>query len=255
MTVLREAEVIVCVKYIDEMNWVKKPPVSSQLESTTGYLSSSQLVHCSTVLQQMATFHAVSLFISRISQQSLSELFPFAVEAETFRQEFHHKIIPVKEELLGYLRWCFLYDESVRNSLDLKIHKLFWKLVEMKAKPSNSSHEVLIHGNINYSNVMFRYKSGKPIDCKFVSLANVSVSCSIIDIIIYIYSVFPNDIVEQSYLSFLLTYHSHLSQLCQQLNITDHISLADLVNQFEQKKFWKNSKLQSADGRVSSEPG
>ena len=119
-------------------------------------MSSSQLSHCSVVLQQMATFHAVSMFIAKISQQSLSELFPFAVEAETFRQKFHQKIVPVKEELLGYLRWSSLYDESVRNSLDLKIHKLFWKLVEMKAKASNESHNVLIHGNINHSNVMFR---------------------------------------------------------------------------------------------------
>ena len=178
----------------------------------------------------MATFHAVSMFIAKISQQSLSELFPFAVEAETFRQKFHQKIVPVKEELLGYLRWSSLYDESVRNSLDLKIHKLFWKLVEMKAKVSNESHNVLIHGNLNHSNVMFRwnlnskdfwrfvpifsrYQSGNPVHCKFVSLADVSVSCGIIDIITYIFSVFPSDIIEQSYLSFLLTYHSHLSQV------------------------------------------
>ena len=138
------------------MSNVKNKHLSSHLEATGGHLSSSQLSHCSVVLQQMATFHAVSMFIAKISQQSLSELFPFAVEAETFRQKFHQKIVPVKEELLGYLRWSSLYDESVRNSLDLKIHKLFWKLVEMKAKASNESHNVLIHGNINHSNVMFR---------------------------------------------------------------------------------------------------
>ena len=47
-------------------------------------------------------------------------------------------------------------DESYTNLLDIRIYNLFWKLVKMKAKPSNSAQEVFVHGDLNFDNVMFR---------------------------------------------------------------------------------------------------
>ena len=123
--------------------------------NSRGHLSTRLLQHCNLVLQNLAKFHAMSLFIAKISQQPLSDLFPFAVEAESFRQEFKDKIIPIKEELKSYLCWSNL-DDSIDNSLDLKIQSLFWKLVELKAKPLLAEKEVLIHGNLNFSNIMFK---------------------------------------------------------------------------------------------------
>ena len=65
---------------------------------------------------------------------------------------------PVKETLLRHLRGSSGDpDTSLRHSLDLGTHELFWKLVEARAKPTDSSKEVLIHGNLNFHDMMFRW--------------------------------------------------------------------------------------------------
>jgi len=164
--------------------------------------------------------------VNKSSGQSLSELFPFAVEGETFRQRFKEAIHPVKEELFNYLSWSNLGDESISNFLDLRIHKLFWKLVKIKAKPTNITQEVLTHGNLNLSNILFKYdRTGRPVSCKFLGLSNMSVSSNIMDIIIFMFSSISSDIIEQSYLSLLLTYHSHFSQVkkVRRIKISFHL--------------------------------
>ena len=118
-------------------------------------MSASLLAHCHLVLHSKAQLHALSLLFSSVGGQPLSELYPFAVEANGFRQEFQEKVVPVKETILRHLN-PFCDDESYTNLLDIRIYNLFWKLVKMKAKPSNSAQEVFIHGDLNFNDVMFR---------------------------------------------------------------------------------------------------
>ena len=77
------------------------------------------------------------------------------MEAESFRQFYLGRVLPVSERLAEYLRWD-LREDQIKQILQEKIEKLFWKLLEAKAKPSDPSKEVLIHGNLNFHNIMFR---------------------------------------------------------------------------------------------------
>jgi len=172
-----------------------------------------------------------------VGGQALSELYPFAVEADGFRQEFQEKVTPVKETILKHLN-PFCDDESYTNLLDVRIYNLFWKLVDMKAKPSDPGQEVFIHGDLNFDNVLFRYERGQPTECKLLSLSSLSVSSVVMDLVIFLTSVLTPGILDTSYLSLLLCYHSHLSQICQQLGVHTCISLADLVKQFKSKRLF-----------------
>ena len=118
-------------------------------------MSASLLAHCQLILQHMAQLHSLSLLFASVGGQTLSELYPFAVEADRFRQEFQERVAPVKKTILKHLS-PFCDDESYTNLLDVRINNLFWKLVKMKAKPSNPAQEVFIHGDLNFNNVMFR---------------------------------------------------------------------------------------------------
>ena len=103
----------------------------------------------------MAKFHALSLLLAKISGETLSDIFPFAVEAESFRQLYLGSVLPVSERLAEYLRWD-LRPERIREILQEKIETLFWELLETKAKPRDPFKEVLIHGNLKFDNIMFR---------------------------------------------------------------------------------------------------
>lgn len=207
--------------------------------SSPQFLSASLLAHCHLVMQNIAQLHSLSLLFASVGGQALSELYPFAVEADGFRQEFQEKVAPVKETILKHLNpYCDDDDESYTNLLDVRIYNLFWKLVEMKAKPSDPGQEVFIHGDLNFYNVIFRYDRGQPTECKFLSLSNLSVSSVVMDLVIFLTSVLPPAILDTSHLSLLLCYHSHLSQICQQLGVRTCISLAELVKQFKSKRLF-----------------
>ena len=52
----------------------------------TAAVSPRLLQHCRVALQSVAMLHAVSMAMASTSGRPLSDMFPFAVEAETFRQ-------------------------------------------------------------------------------------------------------------------------------------------------------------------------
>ena len=76
----------------------------------------------------------------------------------------------MKEALLHHLRGrSGDQDASLRHSLDLASHELFWKLVETRAKPTDSSKEVLIHGNLNFHDILFRWVNLTYVDiCRYM---------------------------------------------------------------------------------------
>ena len=118
--------------------------------------------HCNIVLQNIAKFHALSLVISRLEGQALSEIFPFAVEGEGFRQEFKHRILPLREKILEYAMWsqAVMKEEADKQHLeaviDKRIQELFWMLLDKRSRPTDAEKEVLVHGNLNFSTIMFR---------------------------------------------------------------------------------------------------
>ena len=63
----------------------------------------ADLDHCRVVLRRMAHFHAISTLMQRDSEMCLVDLFPFAVDAECFRQRFDAHVAGVKAELVAYL--------------------------------------------------------------------------------------------------------------------------------------------------------
>ena len=159
--VLENVSVAGFVKYkqVNDKDTDNKSEEKSENEKELSELIS----HCNIVLQNMAKFHALSIAISKIEGASLSEMFPFAIEGEGFRQMFKQRIVPLKERLLDYLKWdqSFLKEDtemkSIQTKIDNEIHELFWKLLKLKAMPNKSEKEVLIHGDLDFSNLLFRY--------------------------------------------------------------------------------------------------
>jgi len=201
--------------------------------------------HCNIVLQNIAKFHALSLVISRLEGQALSEIFPFAVEGEGFRQEFKHRILPLREKILEYAMWsqAVMKEEADKQHLeaviDKRIQELFWMLLDKRSRPTDAEKEVLVHGNLNFSTIMFRYEKNEPSDCKFLNLSHVSVSSPVMDIINFLFTTIGKNIINTFHLSFLLTYHSHLVEFCQELGVTEGIiSLEELLKEFEEKKMF-----------------
>ena len=64
----------------------------------------SDLDHCRVVLRRLAHFHALSMLIQRDAEQTFLDLFPFAVDASTFREVFFTRTAIIKRELCKYLQ-------------------------------------------------------------------------------------------------------------------------------------------------------
>ena len=65
----------------------------------------------------------------------------------------------------------------------------------------------------SYITTSSRYEASQPVDCKFLDLSGVNVSSSVMDIIIFLYTVLTHQHINNCHLSYLLTYHSHLTQV------------------------------------------
>ena len=64
----------------------------------------SDLDHCRVVLRRLAHFHALSMLIQRDAEQTFLDLFPFAVDASTFKEVFFARTAIIKRELCKYLQ-------------------------------------------------------------------------------------------------------------------------------------------------------
>ena len=150
--------------------------------------------HCRVALRRLAHFHAISTLIQRDSEQSLVDLYPFAVDAVIFKQRFESCVArPVREELAKYLMHegrrgygadGLDTDEKAVEAINAHLQDLFWKLVELRAKPDDRRLGVLIHGNLEPQNIVFQYDetSGRPICAKFLDFSALTVSSPVVDI-------------------------------------------------------------------------
>ena len=118
--------------------------------------------HCTVVLQSMAKFHALSMAISRSGGMSLSEVFPFAVEADGVKQEFMRVTGAVRDAVFDYARWEYPDVEHqqklnlVKAALEGQLENLFWQLLDFRSRPLRKEREVLIHGRLDFDSAMFR---------------------------------------------------------------------------------------------------
>ena len=89
------------------MSFILQLPSQSHPDADTESLTR----HCNVVLKNIAKLHALSLLLTKISKETLADMFPFAVEAESFRQFYRSRMLPVVERLKEYLRWDLKEDQ------------------------------------------------------------------------------------------------------------------------------------------------
>ena len=155
----------------------------------------SDIDHCRVVLRRLAHFHAFSTLIQRDSGELLLDLFPFAVDAMVFREQFQCRVATVKAELVRYLvcnKGMVSDADEAAEKVERHLQDLFWRLVELRAQPQNIPRwkSVLAHGAVDLRNIVFQYDetSGRPISAKFLDFSSMTVSSPVIDISYFLHS-------------------------------------------------------------------
>ncbi len=169
--------------------------------------------HCKVVLRRMAHFHAISTLIQRDSEQKLAELYPFAVEASGFKRAFWRHVAPVRRVLSKYLEVSGKGGNSDKSDksdqVDEHLEALFWKLVQLRAHPSDRRLSVLIHGRLDLCNIVFQYDEdvgGRPICAKFLDFSSLTVSSPAIDISYFLHRAVHPDVAAANHSALLHHY-------------------------------------------------
>jgi hypothetical protein len=219
--------------------------------SFSGYRSYKEehlndLDHCRVVLRRMAHFHAISTLIQRDSEMCLVDLFPFAVDAECFRQRFDAHVTGVKSELMGYLTGRRLHAgkqkqlaSDLEETIEEHLQDLFWKLVELRTHPHDRRFCVLIHGCLDAGNIVFQYDedSGRPICAKFIDFSCLTVSSPVIDITYFLHRAVRPELAQQHHAALLQHYHkSHLEAIKSFGMHGFEMELETLLNEYQDKQ-------------------
>ena len=207
----------------------------------------------------MAHFHAFSLIIQRDADQHLLDLYPFAVDASTFREAYQSRVAIVKHELCKYLmassnpgaprlEGCVIKEpddisirERAENRIERHLQELFWRLIELRAQPKDEKIRmcVLGHGCLDLRNIVFQYDetSGRPIACKFIDFSTLTVASPVIDLTYFLHSSVLPEVASHHHGLLLQIYHrSHLEAI-ESFGIHGYeIELEDLVNEYQSKQ-------------------
>ena len=217
--------------------------------------------HCRVVLRRLAHFHAFSMIIQRDADMSLLDLYPFAVDASTFREAFQSRVAIVKHELSKYLmassygggnaprlEGCVLKEadetstrEWAENKIERHLQELFWRLIELRAQPKEEQIRlcVLGHGSLDLRNIFFQYDevSGRPIACKFIDFSALTVSSPVIDLTYFLHSSVVPEVASHHHGLLLQIYHrSHLEAIKSFGMHGYEIELEDLVIEYQAKQ-------------------
>ena len=90
-----------------------------------------------------------SIFVCIMFIFLLSDLFPFAVDASVFREQYQTRVAVVKSELVRYLvcnKGMVSDTDEAADKVERHLQDLFWQLVELRAQPHNMRMCVLAHG-------------------------------------------------------------------------------------------------------------
>ena len=97
-----------------------------------------------------------SFVLQRDADQTLLDLFPFAVDATLFRENFQSRVAIVKSELCKYLvskappplnrneKGEKLSPDEAEEKVERVLQDLFWRLVSLRAQPHNMRMSVLV---------------------------------------------------------------------------------------------------------------
>ena len=216
---------------------------ASSHHTNTRYLS--DMDHCRVVLRRLAHFHAFSTLIQRDADETLLDLFPFAVDASVFREQFQSRVAIVKAELVRYLvcnkgmvSGGHDADEAA-DKVERQLQDLFWKLVELRAQPHNMRMCVLAHGSLDLRNIVFQYDetSGRPISAKFLDFSTMTVSSPIIDISYFLHSSVLPEVAAHHHSSLLTVYHrAHLEAIKSFGMHGFEMELDDLLTEYHAKQ-------------------
>ena len=206
----------------------------------TRYLS--DMDHCRVVLRRLAHFHAFSTLIQRDADETLLDLFPFAVDASVFREQFQSRVAIVKAELVRYLvcnKGMVSDADEAADRVERQLQDLFWKLVELRAQPHNMRMCVLAHGSLDLRNIVFQYDetSGRPISAKFLDFSTMTVSSPIIDISYFLHSSVLPEVAAHHHSSLLTVYHrAHLEAIKSFGMHGFEMELDDLLTEYHAKQ-------------------
>lgn len=202
--------------------------------------------HCRVALRRMAHFHAISTLIQRDSEMSLCDLFPFAVDASSFRIRFQRQVSRVKEELSKYLLTVGikgskkgLDKEKVDNIIEGHLTDLFWKLVELRSLPGDRRFSVLIHGTMDPCNMVFQYDeiSGRPICAKFLDFSSLAVSSPVIDITYFLHRAIHPEVATANHGLLLQFYHRAHTEAIESFGMHGYeMELETLLNEYQSKQ-------------------
>ena len=215
------------------------------------------------MLRRLAHFHAFSLIIQRDADQHLLDLYPFAVDASTFREAYQSRVAIVKHELCKYLmassnqgrvpriEGCVIKEpdddnisahrESTENRIERHLQELFWRLIELRAQPKDEQIRmcVLGHGCLDLRNIVFQYDetSGRPIACKFLDFSTLTVASPVIDLTYFFHSSVLPEIAHHHHGLLLQIYHrSHLEAMESFGMHGYEMELEDLVNEYQARQ-------------------
>jgi hypothetical protein len=208
--------------------------------TATRYLA--DIDHCRVVLRRLAHFHAFSTVIQRDAEETLLDLFPFAVDASVFKESFQARVAVVKAELVRYLvcnKGMVSDADEAAEKVERHLQDLFWRLVELRAQPHNMRMCVLAHGALDLRNIVFLYDetSGRPISAKFLDFSTLTVSSPIIDISYFLHSSVLPEVASHHHSTLLTTYHrAHLEAIKSFGMHGFEMELDDLLTEYHAKQ-------------------
>jgi len=207
----------------------------------------SDFDHCKVILRRIAHFHAFSTLIQRDADQTLLDLFPFAVDATIFRESFQTRVAVVRTELSKYLvnkapsplnrneKGERLTLDEAEEKVERHLQELFWKLVALRAQPNNHRMSVLVHGSLDIHNVMFQYDevSGRPVCAKFLDFSSLTVSSPVIDISYFLHSSVLPEVASQHHSGLLQYYHRAHTEAIKSFGMHGYeMEMEDLLNEY-----------------------
>ena len=204
----------------------------------------SDVDHCRVVLRRLAHFHAFSTLIQRDSGELLLDLFPFAVDAMVFKEQYQARVAVVKAELVRYLvcnKGMVSDADEAAEKVERHLQDLFWRLVELRAQPQNIPRwkAVLAHGAVDLRNIVFQYDetSGRPISAKFLDFSSMTVSSPVIDISYFLHSSVLPEVAAHHHSTLLTVYHrAHLEAIKSFGMHGYEMELEDLLEEYHAKQ-------------------
>lgn len=203
--------------------------------------------HCKVILRRIAHFHAFSTLIQRDTDQTLLDLFPFAVDATIFRESYQFRVAVVRKELSNYLvkkapaplnrndKGEKLTLGEAEEKVERHLQELFWRLVALRAQPQNHRMSVLVHGSLDIHNVMFQYDeiTGRPICAKFLDFSSLTVSSPVVDISYFLHSSVLPEVASHHHSGLLQYYHRAHTEAIKSFGMHGYeLEMEDLLNEY-----------------------